>query len=112
MDTVTHKMLFAFSLCAGHHRNIKLSLFLETVHNIFTCRVSMHGRCHVWPRLIEFSGVVLTCFMLSGLDIFTEVSPLNLEDSPKPLFEAIFHLMSCVGETGFKRKLLKLYDLH
>ena len=30
-----------------------------------TFRVSMHGRCHVFPWLVEFSGVVLSCFTLS-----------------------------------------------
>ena len=30
----------------------------STVHNVFTCCVSMHGRCNAWPWMIEFSGVV------------------------------------------------------
>ena len=29
-----------------------------------TCCVSMHGHCHVLPRVIGFSGVVLSCFKL------------------------------------------------
>ena len=33
-----------------------------TVHNLFTCCVSMHGRCRVWPWFSEFSGVALGCF--------------------------------------------------
>ena len=39
-------------------------LLLLSVHrwkNVFTCRVSRHGRCHVCPWLIELSGVALRC---------------------------------------------------
>ena len=49
---------------------------------LFTTCVLTHGHCHVWPWLIEFSGVVLSFFTLSGLPIFTEVSPMKPEDLP------------------------------
>ena len=37
---------------------------LYSLSQLFLCRVSMHGRCHInfGPCLIEFSGVVLSCF--------------------------------------------------
>ena len=38
----------------------------------FTCRVSMLGRCRVWPRLVEFSGGVLSGFTLSRFTLFTK----------------------------------------
>ena len=38
----------AFLLCA----------FKMNVDNFVMCHVSMLGRCHVWPRVIEFSRVV------------------------------------------------------
>ena len=41
----------------------------------FTCRVSMLGRCRVWPRLVEFSGVV-GGFTLSPLTLFTKIRQL------------------------------------
>ena len=41
--------------------------------------VSMHGRGHVWPWLTEFSGVALSCFTLSRLAIFTDVSLIEPE---------------------------------
>ena len=34
----------------------------------FACRVSLYGRCNVWPSLIEFSDVLLSCFTFSSLD--------------------------------------------
>ena len=32
---------------------------------LLTCSVSMHERCHIWPRLTEFSDVLLNCCSLS-----------------------------------------------
>ena len=43
------------------------------VHHFFTCRVSVHWRCHDLPRLNEFSGVVSSCFPLSRRTSWTEV---------------------------------------
>ena len=40
-------------------------LFWVNIHNLFTCRISLHGRCRDLPGLNEFSGVVLSCFTLS-----------------------------------------------
>ena len=44
-------------------------------HYFSTLRVSMHGQCHInfGPCLIEFSGVVLSCFTLSRSAVFTEL---------------------------------------
>ena len=41
------------------------------VHNLFTCRLSMSGRCHVLLLLTEFSGVLLKYITLSRLTIFS-----------------------------------------
>ena len=60
-------------------------------HSFFTCRDLVHGRCHVWPWLIQFSGVKMSCFTLSRSTTFTEISPIQQEDSPIPLFEAILY---------------------
>ena len=42
--------------------------------HVVRCHISTHGRCHVLPRLTEFSSVVLRCFTLSHHTIFMEVS--------------------------------------
>ena len=39
------------------------------------CPVLMRAHCHVWPQVIEFSSVVLSCFMLCCLTVFLDVSP-------------------------------------
>lgn len=44
-------------------------------------RVTMHGPCHDWLWLIQFSGTVRTCFTLSCSTIFTEIPPIKLKDS-------------------------------
>ena len=56
------------------------------------CRHARH--CHVWPWLVEFSGVVPTCFMLSLATISTTVSPIKPEDSP-------------ISVQGFKKKKIQ-----
>ena len=62
----------------------------------FTCRVSMHGRCQGLLWLSEFSDVVLSCFTLSHYTIFTEISPLQPEESLIPLFKAIVYSRSWI----------------
>ena len=61
------------------------------VHHFFTCCVSMHGRCHVWPWLIEFSGVTSSCFTNSRLIFLFLLEP---EDSFNVLFKAILYAVS------------------
>ena len=77
-------------------------LFQQRCSQLFffcTCCILMHKCCHVWPWLIEFGNVVLSCFTLSCSTTFTEVSPIKLEDSPIPLFKAIFRSVSLVRRT-------------
>ena len=50
-----------------------VSLHCSPIHNFFTCRISIHGRCHDLPRLNEFSGFLLTCFTLPCQTSRTEV---------------------------------------
>ena len=38
----------------------------SSIYNFFTCRISMHGHCHDFPCLNEFSSVVPSCFTLSS----------------------------------------------
>ena len=57
----------------------------------FRCSVSVLGCCHVWPWLIEFSAVPLSCFTLSRLTIFPGASLLKPEVSFNPLFVAILY---------------------
>ena len=66
------------------------------IHNFLTCRDWKHGRCHVLPRLIELSGVVLSCFKLFRLTSPREPSPIQLKDSPTPLYKAIVYSRSWV----------------
>ena len=70
----------------------------------------MHGHCHVWPWLMEFSSVTLSCFTLSCWTIFLGVSLINMEDHFNPLFDTILYVMSWV------RKLVNththIYILH
>ena len=66
------------------------------VHNIVPCLVSMSGHCHVLPWLIQFCGVVLSCFTLSHETIVMEVLPMQREDLPVPLFKAIVYSRSWV----------------
>ena len=58
---------------------------------------TMQERCRVWRWLNEFSGVVLSCFSLTG---FADVSLIKPEDSFNPLFKAgsVFSVMG--QETG------------
>jgi len=56
--------------------------------SFFTCHsVSMRGRCHVWPRLNEFSGVVVSSVTLSrstdSTDVVAEFLLLNVHGSEK-----------------------------
>ena len=65
----------------------------------------MLGRCHVWPRLTEFSGAALSCFTLSRLTIFPDVSLIKTaEDSVSPLFKAEF-LIQCHGSGNVPERL-------
>ena len=56
-----------------------------------------------WLWLTEFSGISLTCFTLSRLTIFTNVSPLKPEISLDPLLTAIF---------VFSAKGREIYEFH
>ena len=44
------------------------------IHNFSKCRVSTRSLCHVWPLLVEFSGVTLNCFTLSRSTVFMALS--------------------------------------
>ena len=57
---------------SGAISQFRLKLW-RPIHNLFTGCISMHGRCHDLPWLNEFSGVVLTSFMLSRQTSWTEV---------------------------------------
>ena len=59
--------------------------FLD-IHKFVKCCIPMHGRRYVLPRLIELSGIVLSCFTLIRYTAFTDVSPTQPEDSPIPFF--------------------------
>ena len=56
-----------------------------------------------WLWLTEFSGISLTCFTLSRLALFTNVSPLKPENSLAPLLTAIF---------VFSAKGREIYEFH
>ena len=51
---------------------------------------------YFFHRFIEFSSVALGCFTLSRYTAFTEVSPIQPEDSPISLFKAIVYSRSWV----------------
>ena len=62
----------------------------------FRSRMSLHGLCYVRHWLIEFSGVALSCFRLSRLTVFPDVSLITPEDSiVQPLFRQFF--IQCHG---------------
>ena len=71
-------------------------IFRDNIRNLFACRVLTHGYCLVLPRLIEFSGVVPSCFRFCRWTTFTEVLPIEPEDSHIPLFKAIIYSRSWV----------------
>ena len=60
--------------------------------------VSTHGRCRVWLRFSEFSGVVLGCFTLTGSTIYTDVSlnQIRIKTHSNPLFMAVLYSVSWV----------------
>ena len=65
-----------------------------------------HGYCQVWPWLIEFSGVALSCFVLSCLTILPDVLLIiiNPDDVLIPLFKEILYSLPQVrrlAHTGF-----------
>lgn len=49
------------------------------IKNSKDCRVLMDRHCHEWPRLTEFSGVVLSSFALSHSTISMKLSWIKLE---------------------------------
>ena len=49
-----------------HSVSLKVIQFLLL---LFTCRVTLYGRRHVWPWLCEFCGVSLSCFPLSRMTV-------------------------------------------
>ena len=49
----------------------------DIIRSFFTCRISMHGRCHDLPCLNEFSGVVPGCFTLSRRLVKRKKTQLN-----------------------------------
>ena len=57
--------------------------------------------------MIEFSDVLLCCFKLSRLVVFTEVPRIKVEDSSVSFFEAIPLSISAVGEIGNYRPTLR-----
>ena len=63
-----------------------------------TSRSTRGQRCHVWPWLSEFSGVLQSCFALSPSTIFTQVRLIKPEDSFNPLLKAISYSVSWVGK--------------
>ena len=79
-------------LCCVGSRTAEHALF----STFFAGRVSVNGRCHVWPWLCEFSGVALGCFTLSCLTISPDVSLIEPEFSFNPLFKAIYYSVSSV----------------
>ena len=75
-------------------------------------RVLMHGRCHVWPWLSEFSSVGLNYFTHSRSTTFTDVSLNQPEDTFNPFFKAVLYSVSGVRKpvnlTGFMEKVKEL----
>lgn len=58
----------------------------------------MHGSCHVWSRLIEFSSVALNCLTLSRLTAIPDVSLIQsssprLEQPVAVQGDALFNVM-------------------
>ena len=53
--------------------------FRPSIHNFFTTCFGTFWSCHVSPCLIEFSGVLLSCFTLSRSIVFTEPSAIKPE---------------------------------
>ena len=65
---------------------------LPSVHNCFTCCISLQRCCRAWPWLSEFNNDVLSSCMLSSSPMFVGVSLIKLEDAFNLLFEAVFFL--------------------
>ena len=66
--------------------------FRPPIHNFFTTCFGTFWSCHVSPCLIEFSGVLLSCFTLSRSIVFTEpsaIKPEHLAIQGDPLFNTM-----------------------
>ena len=50
------------------------------INDNFTCRVSLHGRCHICFWLVELTRVVLSCSTLSRQTVLPDVSLIKPED--------------------------------
>ena len=59
----------------------------------------MHGRCHVWPWLIEFSGVALSCVTLSRRTTiqFPDVTVSGILVQPRVVQGNNYSLFSVMG---------------
>ena len=69
----------------------------RAIYNFWMCWM---GADMYLPRFTEFSGAVLSCFTLSRQTFFlTEVSRIQPEDPPIPLFQATVFSRSWVTET-------------
>ena len=93
-------------LCGGESRTwvhtcwFGLAAGLINITTFFTCSVSMNA----WELaamfglawLIEFCDVALSCFTLSRLTTFPDVSLIKPEDSFSPLFKAVLYSVSWV----------------
>ena len=78
--------------CQNPRNNERANPFgFGNFHHFFKRRVSMHGHCHVWPWLIELSGVALSCFTHSRLIFLFLLEP---EDSFNVMFKAILYAVS------------------
>ena len=74
LSCVRFLFVCCFVLCVLlHGQNI-----LEMKPHVSTCRLLMHGRCHVLPPLTEFSDVALSWLTLCRWTVFTEVSTTRL----------------------------------
>ena len=60
-----------------------------SVHNCFTCCISLQRCCHAWSWLSEFNSDVLSSCMLSSLPMFVGGSLIKLEDAFNLLFKAV-----------------------
>ena len=93
-----------FVVVVFSHLSPKRSCWNFARYSLFMCWCV--GSDHVWPWLIEFSGVALTCFTLARSTVFTEVSPIKSEDSVILLFKAILYQFTVMGRLA-KYSILK-----
>ena len=79
-------MLFGPHADGNHgNRNFPLSQLNPQLFHV------AHGHCHDLPWLIEFSGVVLSCFTFSRRTLLTEVLSIQPDDSRIALLRAIVY---------------------